>query len=296
MSELRPVSFRKPVKHEPRLSTPYVPGVRHPRFWTEAQKDIVRRYYPTGGLVACLAHLPPEKQSKSGIYVLAQKLGLQVERKNGDGPNQKITAPAGFDDVLRSFYQNASGKKRGECDAFADAHRLPRWWVTKRATKLGLVVPSKKEPLWTAPELALLARLPLHDPHKSAKIMREHGFQRTPTSIMVKATRMKLSRQYRETLSATAISRILGIDAKSITREILQGDLTAEKRPTNRLAQQGGDPWSVTPANLRRYILDNIERIDLRKVEKFAFVQIVAGEQLDTVNPPSVSGPSGDRP
>ena len=101
------------------------------------------------------------------------------------------------------------------------------------------------------------------------------------TAIVVRAKRLDLSRRYRETLSATQIGKLLGVDGKTVTREILQGDLKAEKRPTNRLNQQGGDPWSVTPADLRSYILEHLERIDLRKVEKFAFVQIVAGEPLD---------------
>jgi len=46
---LQPVSFRKGRARLPRLSAPYVPGRRHERFWTEAQRDVLRRYYPTGG-------------------------------------------------------------------------------------------------------------------------------------------------------------------------------------------------------------------------------------------------------
>lgn len=281
MSSLIPVSFRKPRAHEPRLSEPYVPGKRHSRYWTAAQQVILRRYYPEGGYAACAAHLPADKQSKSGIYAMAHKLGLAAKKGRGGGPKVKITPPEGFDDKLRTFYQNADGKKRGECDAFADEHKLPRWWVTKRATKLGLVMPHKKEPPWTAPELALMPTLPLHDVDRCAAIMREHGFARSPTAIMVKAKRMDLSRRYREAMSATAVAKLLGIDGKTVTREILQGDLIAEKRPTRRLAQQGGDPWTITPANLRRYVLDHLERIDLRKVDKFAFVQILIAEPLD---------------
>ena len=97
-------------------------------------------------------------------------------------------------------------------------------------------------------EEALMKQVPLHDPDRCAKIFREHGFSRSPTAIVVRAKRLDLSRRYRETLSATQIGKLLGVDGKTVTREILQGDLKAEKRPTNRLNQQGGDPWSVTPA------------------------------------------------
>lgn len=273
MSALKSVSFKKPVAAEPRLSVPYVPGKRSSRFWSDADDALLRKHYPVGGVAASLAHLP--HKTMSGVYQRARKLELTAGR--GD----RISPPEGFDHALREFYQSGDGKKRGECNDFADRHGLPRWWVTKRATRLGLVIPHKKEPPWSERERALMPTLPLHDVEKCAEIMREHGFVRSPTAIMVMAKKMDLSRRYRDTMSATAVSRILGVDAKSVTREILAGDLVAEKRETNRLAQQGGDPWSVTAANLRRYILTHLQRIDLRKVDKFAFVQIVAAEPLD---------------
>jgi hypothetical protein len=276
MSGLAAVSFKKRREHHPRLSTPYVPGVRHERFWTDAEIEVIKTYYPDGGADACLAHLP-EHRTPSGVYVQAGKLGLTstLSRK-------KIPRPEGFDDALREFYQNGDGKKKGECNAFADRLKVPRWWVTKRAIALGLVIPHKKEPPWTAAENELMKKVPLHDVDKCAEIFREHGFSRSPTAIMVRAKRLDLSRRYRETLSATAISKILGVDSKTVTREIIQGDLKATKRKTKRLPQQGGDHWSITPADLRRYLLDHLERIDLRKVDKFAFVQIIAGEALST--------------
>lgn len=281
MSELERVSFRKGVgEHQPRLSEPYVPGKHDKRFWTAAEDAVLRAHYPKGSYAACLPHLGPHRSNLS-VYQRAHKLGLDAPRERGGGQKTKIVPPADIDDQLRALYQNGDGKKRGECDAFADGLKLPRWWVTKRATNLGLVMPHKKEPPWTAAENALMAQVPLHDVERCAKIFREHGFARSPTAIMVRAKRLNLSRRYKEAMTARAVGRILGVDIKTVTREILQGDLTAEKRPTNRLSQQGGDPWAVTPANLREYILKHLDRVDLRKVDKFAFVQIVAGEPLE---------------
>lgn len=277
MSGLKPVSFRQERAHEPRLSAPHVPGKHNDRYWTEAEDEIIRKYYPAGGYAACAAHLPPHR-SRLSVYQRTNVLGV---KRNAGERALTVKLPDDIDDKLREFYRDGDGKKRGECNDFADSLGLPRWKVTHRAIKLGLVMPHKKEPPWTAAELALMPKLPLHDVEKSARIMRQHGFARSPTAIMVKAKRLNLSRRYRETLSATAVGRILGVDAKTVTREILQGDLKAEKRETQRRIQQGGDPWSITPANLRRYILDNLARIDLRKVDKFAFVQIVAAEALE---------------
>lgn len=274
MSEdLQPVSFRKGRVHEPRLSEPYVPGRRHERFWTDEDNAIVKAWYPNGGVAAVLARLP--HRTMSGVYGQAKKLGVAATRVD------RISAPEGFDDKLRSFYENDNGRKKGELNAFADKHKLPRWWVSKRARTLGLVIPHKKEPPWTNAEALLMQQVPLHDPDRCAEIFREHGFSRSPTAIVVRAKRLDLSRRYRDTMSATAVSKILGIDSKGVTAECILGRLKAEKRPTNRLNQQGGDPWSISPADLRSYILQHLERIDLRKVEKFAFIQIVAGEPLE---------------
>lgn len=279
MSELQPVPFRKPRGHEPRLSQPYVPGKRAARFWTDAERAVVREHYPVGGYAACQPHLPAHR-SRLSVYQEAQKLGLTAPVKRGGGKKFQVVPPADFEEQIRAFYQNADGRKKGECNEFADRIGLPRWWVTKQAIRLGLALPHKKEPPWTAAENELMKSVPLHDPHRCAEIFRQHGFARSPTAIMVRAKRRNISRRYRETLSATAASKILGVDGKTVTREILQGDLHATKRKTNRLSQQGGDPWSIARADLRRYILDHLERIDLRKVEKFEFVSIVAGDQL----------------
>ncbi|RAI43950.1 hypothetical protein [Rhodoplanes roseus] len=34
----------------------------------------------------------------------------------------------------------------------------------------------------------------------------------------------------------------------------------------------------IAPADLRRFVLDHLDRIDLRKVDKIAFVALIAGE------------------
>lgn len=282
MSALQPVSFRMPAQRQPRLSTPYVPGKTHERFWSAKELDTVKHYYPKGGTAACLAHLGPHR-TPSGVYQQASKLGLRAPAGTASDKTtakkaEKIAPPAGFNEALRAFYQEGDGKKRGECNAFADSWNLPRWWVTKRATALGLVLPHKKEPPWTRAEEALMAKVPLHDVNKCAEIFRQHGFNRSPTAIMVKAKRLNLSRRYKATFSATGAARVLGVDIKWITSEILRGALRAEKRPTKRLAQQGGDPWSIERASLRAYIIEHLGRVDMRKVDKFAFVDVLCND------------------
>ncbi len=276
MSELQPVSFRKPHRHEPRKPKKLADTTWKP--WGDAEDQVVRDHYPQGGKAACLPLLPGRSP-----LAISNRAGILAVKYVGSSPNgrPRVQAPANIDDILREEWSRMSGKKRGEISALAMRLNVPRHWLSAQARRLGLAMPHKKEPRWTAPETELLKRVPLHDVDKCSRIFREHGFARSPMSIRVRAQRLQLSRRYNETLSATRIAKILGVDGKTVTREILQGNLTATKRQTERLAQQGGDPWSVERADLRRYILDQLGHIDLRKVEKFAFVEILAGEPLE---------------
>lgn len=274
---LKPIPFTKVRESAPRLSAPYTPGRRSSRFWTDAELAILKEHYPKGGLSACMAHLPPERCSRSGIYEMARKLSLTSPNAGG-GPKQKIDVPDDIDDQIRAAWSNLDGRKKGEVAALADQLGVPRWWLTKRATALQLVIAHKKEPPWSQAENDLMRHVPLHDLDRCARIFRDHGFSRSATAIGVRAKRLSLSRRPHETLSANAAAKILGIDGKAITALCISGELKAGRRGSQRLPQQGGDAWAIEPADLRRWIIDHVERVDLRKVEKFGFVALLGGE------------------
>ncbi len=271
MSGLTPVSFKKGRASEPRLSPRYLPGRRHSRFWKDDELAIVSAHYPKGGVAACLARLPG--RTPSGIHQAARRLGIGSERM----PAERASHDYGpeMDERIRAEWPALKG--RGAVDALALKLDVPRWWLSKQATKLGLSAPHRKEPRWTEAEDALMRKVPLHDPHRAARIFREHGYPRTPTAIVVRAKRLDLSRRTHETLSATGAAKILGVDGKSVTSWCIAGDIKAGRRGSKRLVQQGGDAWAIEPADLRTFILLNLDRIDIRKVEKFAFVALIAG-------------------
>ena len=272
MSGLQPVSFRKGREHAPRLSEPYVPGKRHPRFWTEEQDAVIRKHYPAGGVKACLAHLPGK--TSGSIHQRALKLGLRSEKMPAERQRHELT-PA-LETAIREKWALLNG--RGAVAALADELGVPRWWLTKTATKLGLTLPHRKEPPWTAAENDLMRKVPLHDPDRCAKIFREHGFVRSPTAIVVRAKRLELSRRTFDKFSGSQAAKILGVDSKTMTSWIIAGEIAASRRGTRRLPQQGGDSWAIEPAELRRFVIEQLERIDFRKVDKFRLVALLAGE------------------
>lgn len=267
---LQRVAFRKPRAHAARLSAPYVPGRRHERYWSDTELAVVREHYADKGAAYC-ASLLPRRQLRQ-VYAKAYELGLY--RGDASAPRRppvKLTPE--LERQIREKWPGMSG--RGAVQALADELGIPRARLSDFIEKLGLTMPHKKEPPWSAAEIELMRRVPLHSPQTASRIFAEHGFQRTATSIVVKAKRLSLSRRYRETLSATQAAAILGVDAKNFALECAGGQVKAEKRETRRLPQQGGHPWSIRREDLRQYVIDNIGRIDIRKVDRFAFVDLL---------------------
>jgi hypothetical protein len=273
MTAIERVPFGTPRGHAPRLSERYIPGRRSERYWAEAELDILRRHYADRGADWCAAQLPGRGLAQ--IYSQANKLGLRRLTRAPKRTPAKADVPA-LDAQIREAFPELRG--RGAVASLADRLGVPRWWLSGRLAAMGLAQPHRKEPPWSEAELALLRRVPLHSPDRCAAIFREHGFARSPTSIVVKSKREGLKRRYRETLSGAAVAEILGLDNKTITSWCGDGLIEATRRESQRLPQQGGAPWSIERAALRRFILDNLERIDIRKVDKFAFVAILTGE------------------
>lgn len=272
---LKPVSFNKPRGHDPRISAPYVPGKRDRRFWTEEEDAIIREFFPDGGAAACLSRLG-EHRTLAGVYQRVKNLGVRTSGMTQE--RKRHRASPELDEKIRKGWEDMKAGSKGAVNQLADKLGVPRWWLSKRLITLGLTTRHKKEPPWTAAEDELMKKAPLHQPDKAAKMFREHGFSRSPTAIVVRAKRLSLSRRdAREELSATKAARLLGVDGKTITRLVLSGDLPATKREDLRRAQQGGSAWDIKPADLRKWILDNLEVVDLRKVDKVPFVLLIAG-------------------
>ena len=274
---LAPVSFKTGRTHAPRLSPKREPGRASERFWTEAEDAILREHYGEVGARGCAMRLPG--RAARHIYARARKLGLRFE-----GMAERVSHAGRLDDdVIRAGWAELRG--RGAVQAFADRLGVPRPALSQAALRLGLTMPHKKEPVWSEAELALLPRAPLHDLKRAAALFAAHGFTRSPSSIKVKAARLKLSRRAtRETMSAGAAGKLLGVDSKTVTSWILAGDLAADRRDDARLPQQGGSAFAITAAALRAFVIEHLERIDIRRVDKFAFVALltcpspVAGE------------------
>ena len=271
---LERVSFKKDREHKPRLSKPYVPGHRDERYWTDEENQILSEHYPTKGPSYCANLLPA--RTKSAIYGQVGKLGLKrsgKQQKKSRSRDEYAELDARISEMWPTLDLPA-----GSLSGVKELARLlgePHWLVTQRCRRLGLTRPRKKEPPWSAAEDDLMKRVPLHDPDKSSEIFKAHGFNRTATAIMVRSKRIGLSRRNTETFSARTAAKVIGWDNKTVSEYCLKGLIKSDRRKTKRLPQQGGDPHSIERSDLRQFVIDNLELIDFRKVDKFSLVDLL---------------------
>lgn len=241
--------------------------------WTTREVQILREHYPTGGAGACLALLPG--RSEGAIYARASLEHLRhVAVRRGQPKGPRRSSDTFTDEAIRAVYQ--SHPEKGAVAALAARIGRRRHWINRRAMQLGLVVPRFKEPAWSEAEIELLAT----HAHRSAeviqRIFRDHGHRRTEAAIHVKRTRLECCDTHDpDHFTASSIARLLGVDRKTVTRYIHLGQLRATRRGTKRAERQGGDHHWVHWKDLRTFIRDNAHAVDLRKVDRVAFIELL---------------------
>lgn len=243
------------------------------RFWTTRELALLREHYPTGGVLACLPRLPG--RSARAVYGMACKLrlpGPDTLRREGR-PRQRYSTSPQIDDAIRRGYPKATGV--GAVVALAQAVGRPRWWVSRRAAALGLVAPRFRQPPWTDAEAEIVAGNAHRSPATIVRKLRRAGFERTETAVAVKVKRLGADTTDPDHWTARGFAAVMGVDSTTVSAWIAKGWLQAKRRGTERTAAQGGDQWWIHRKAARRFVLENLAAVDLRKVEKYAFVSLL---------------------
>ena len=76
-------------------------------------------------------------------------------------------------------------------------------------------------------------------------------------------------------MSAHDLAYCLGVDEHFITRAIKGSRLKAEPRGTARTEAQGGDSYYIQRKDIRTYVTNWLNEIDIRKVDKYWFVDLL---------------------
>jgi len=157
----------------------------------------------------------------------------------------------------------------------ADKLKFPRWVISRRARDIGAYEPRLKEPVWSEKELKILERNAHHHPETIRRHLKKSGFIRSITGIIIKRKRMRFLKGMDEQ-SVTKLAMCFGVDVHSVSRWIKEGLLKAQMRGTQRTERQGGDIYYIRDQWIRDFIKENIGLIDIRKVDKFWFVDVMS--------------------
>jgi hypothetical protein len=256
-------------------SLPPAPPAGAFRYWTTREIAILRETYPSGIQVA-MAALPG--RTPSAIYGKAGQLKLHgpVDQSGRRGGRKQVHRPTpSIDQLIREVYQGTP--VLGAVRDLARKIGKPSWWVKKRAVALGFVVPRFKQPEWTATEDAIIEAAAHLHPKAIRKRLVAAGLRRSETAIVVHRTRLGLSSKNPDHHTANDLAKCLGVDPSTVANWITRGWLQATKRGTERTPQQGGDQWWIHRSAVRRFIIDHAAVVDLRKVDRFWFIDLLAG-------------------
>jgi hypothetical protein len=240
------------------------------RFWTGREELLLREFYARGGVPACLPVLPG--RTASSIYNRANQLKLKSPQAQRSGPRERWTATPHMDEQIRRAYENPT---KGAIKTLARSIGRPYHWVKGRAQKIGCVGVSFREPPWSSHEMAIITARATQHPNVIAKALRSEGYRRTATAIVVKLKRLHVSRidEDNEDMSARGFGALMGVDVKTVTRWIEKGWLLAK----------GKDPYKISRRSARRFIAENVSVVDLRKVDKDWFVDLLL--ERDSASP-----------
>ncbi len=177
-------------------------------------------------------------------------------------------------EILFTYSINTDNKPR--LINLAKKFNMPRWALYQRALKIGAVTSSQQKKPWTDEEIKILESNARYAPLTIKKKLAKAGFQRSIASIVLKRKRMRLLSNMGG-MSASLCAEFLGVDLHWLLNYMRQGLLKAEKIRQDR---QGKVNYYIKEKDLRKFIIDNPDLIDLRRVEKYYFIELVANGRV----------------
>jgi hypothetical protein len=190
---------------------------------------------------------------------------------------RKYVPTSEIDAVIREAYHK---QRQGDRQALTLASRRLGWSrnaVCKRGAELG--VTRTKERPWAPWEEDLLERFGHLAPSGIRRQLAAFGSFRSIAAIQVKLTRARI-KQNLDGYSANSLAIAMGVDVHKTLAWIRRGLLSAERRGTNRNESQGGDTWWISHRAVKRFVLRAPEEIDLARVEKIWFLDLLTGGKI----------------
>lgn len=233
----------------------------------------------TGWKSLGLAGLIPKLPGRSAVAIHKQACDRGLAGPHGDASRltyQRWTTNEHIDAVITRAYQSTPGPR--DLARCALAVGRPRRWVSRRAAQMGLVQPRFREPRWSAAELAILHDSEGRPPATIRRALKRAGFTRSETAIVVKLKREGLSSAVEEpdVYSIKALSGFMGVNHHVVARWIDKGWLKAKIVGQASTLKPDGNQWRILRRDVRAFVIDNAAAVDLRKVDKDWFIDLLA--------------------
>ena len=210
-----------------------------------------------------------------GPAAAPQQLAPAVEEK-GRHPKYSFT-PSMDDEIRHAYHLYLDHNNRKAIGGCARKLGVPRWLVTRRGGTLGLA--RVKEPAWSGEEVALLERWGHLTDAVIQRKLKAVGFKRSVNGIHLKLKRLRI-KQNLDGYSAWSLATAFGVDSHRVTNWIRRKMLRATQRGTDRTEQQGGDTFWITQKAVRDFVLVYPDEVDLRKVEKWWFLDLLTNGRI----------------
>lgn len=250
---------------------PPAPARRKHRAWTTADVKLLRERYAAEGANAVAAALG---RSAADIYNMASKLKIPAGKARAGGKKYQSTAE--IDALIRAAYAQPA---IGTTARLAERIGRPRQWIHLRARQLGIALPRVQPAPWRRDEDALLEANVHLSLRTIQKRLRAAGYERTEGAISCRIhhdlkLRIREARQDNGLHSATSFAALMGVRQQTVLHWIAREGLPARRR--NEDAGELSE-WEIDLKRLRPWMAAHAQSIDLRKVDKYWFLDWAFG-------------------
>ncbi len=175
-----------------------------------------------------------------------------------------------YDEHLKAHYYGGLNRRFRVLNRMIRLTGLPRWYIKRRAARLGLTMHFDRKP-WTATEVDLLERLV--GCVSTATIAKRLG--RPENSVVTKLKHMSTSRRVRNGYTMRELEICLGEDHHKIQRWIAVGWLPDNLQGTRRHDGNGKDIHRISEKDILNFIRNHPQELNLGKVDQTWFLDLV---------------------
>jgi len=175
-----------------------------------------------------------------------------------------------YDEYLKAHYYGGLNRRFQVLNRMIRETRLPRWYIKKRAARLGLTMHQDKR-LWTMAEEAIVEHLV----GKVSALTIAKRLKRTEASVVLKIKRMGLSRRVRNGYTMRDLEECLGEDHRKIQRWIENGWLRDRLQGTHRHNGNGCDIHRFQEKDILTFLKQHPREITLGRVDQIWFLDVL---------------------